>query len=334
MDVFDLIPFLRRSAEPQTPADTLPVILKRLNGGAENPANVSEELQKLIDARNSWSVHKRELEAQLQKLVAEGASKKVRQAVRDEISHASEEIALLEQGEAPLTQRLARVQADARRRRWSELRAAFLGAAEEFHQAALAAGAKHTAVIEIVTRARGEGFEHEADAMMPPTPNKGGSAVLAPDLLAKFWRDVQATSASANPAPPAAKPKASPTPAARTAIWSPSGDTFAPLPRDVPSLQHAISSTYPPANSLGFFTAHRSADDTGPLEVGQARVMALHSGWSPRDNAPQCHAGQTLRMDASAARAAADRGQVEIIETYMPPAAPEPEASPAPGVGS
>lgn len=307
-------------------------VLARLNGHATDVDALVAALGEIGQEREAAKRELGELQVRRHQALLDDAADSVLDKLEREIARAETRVQKLDLAEPGVRSRLEAATQAARRRRWSELRADFIRAAEEFHQAAQAAMAKHTALIEIVTRARSEGFEHEAAAMMPPTPNLAGNAVLAEDLLAEFWQTVQRTSATANPPAAAAKPKASAKPAA-TAIWSPSGDTFAPLPRDVPSLQHAISAVYPPPGSLGFLTAHRAADDTAPLAPGEARVLALHSGWSPRDNAPQTFAGQTLRMDAAAARAAANRGQVEIIETYMPPAAPEPEASPAPGAG-
>jgi hypothetical protein len=74
----------------------------------------------------------------------------------------------------------------------------------------------------------------------------------------------------------------------------------------------------------------RPADDMSPLAPGMARVRVMRPGFSPADDRPQCHFGQIVVMPLGAARRAAEKAAVEILEVCEATEVPNtPSAAPA-----
>jgi hypothetical protein len=63
----------------------------------------------------------------------------------------------------------------------------------------------------------------------------------------------------------------------------------------------------------------RVPDDVAPLAPDEVRVVVLHSGFSPADDAPQCATGQKIRMKRDDASLAALSGAIEILSEEAPP---------------
>ena len=78
----------------------------------------------------------------------------------------------------------------------------------------------------------------------------------------------------------------------------------------------------PTPQPAAVLTAPRTPDDLGPLAPREVRVRVLSNGYCPDDAAPQCYAGQLVRMSEIRAQHATSIGKVQIVETFG-------EASPA-----
>jgi hypothetical protein len=278
----------------------LKTIMKTLNGHGSEVASLEAALLQLGRDREESRIKIGSLQKQRHQALLDDASDAELDKLDRLLDRATVRLEKLNAAEPPLLERLTGARTAARQRRWNELRNTYVTAAGEFLAAARAAADKHTAVIAIMTRARREGFEGEASATMPATANVNGNALLAPDLLDIFERAIAPVSA------PVRKVAAIP--------YAPERKKEA----DGETRNQTVSLAIPPPNPLIRLTAQRSVDDVSPLAPGEVRVMALRNGWAPRDDAPQCHAGQQLKMPVGAAQVAANRGLVEILEEMAP----------------
>jgi hypothetical protein len=268
-------------------------ILKNLNGKGSEAASLEAALLQLGRDRDEIRSRITALKTQRHTALLDDASDAAIGKIDLLIDRAEVRLEKVNAAEPGLLEKLTAARSAARQRRWRALHDAYLAAAGEFLASARATAERHADLIRIVDQAQGDGFGAEVAATMPATPNVNSHPLLATDLLDIFELAI---------APPAARRAAAPT-------------TRPALPKAPESLQHSVN-----------LRASRTPDDTSPLLVGEARVMALHNGWCPRDDAPQCYAGQKLRMTAAAARVAADRGLVEILE-QAPALDPAPPAA-------
>jgi hypothetical protein len=277
-------------------------IVRRLNGHGEDPQSLEEALKLLADQKAAACAALTECQERRRQALLDDASDTALDKLEREIARAETRIEKLTIAEPSLRTRLSAAQAAARQRRWNSHRETYRAAAIEFIAAARAAAEKHAALVAIVGQARREGFEREAAAAMPPTPNIGGSPVLATDLLDLFELAVAGHSAISQSR--AAAPAAAP--AAR-------------LPHErqrMTDSQHQVRLYEHPAPTWEPGTP----DDLAPLQPGEARVKVLRGGFSPADDRPQCRYGQIVRMPRAVAQNAANRGAVEVLETNEAPA--------------
>jgi hypothetical protein len=272
-------------------------ILNTLNGHGSEAASLEAALLQLGRDRDEARAKIEALQKQRHQALLDDASDADLDKLERQLDRALTRLEKLNLAEPPLLEKLTGARSAARQRRWHTLLEEYHTAAGEFISAARVATQKHNALVGAILQARCEGFEAEASAMMPATPNLNGHALLAPDLLDIFERSIAPRSTPPRRAAPPPAPKA-PRP-------------LLPGERPEGSLQHPI-----PEQNVGAlpFTAKRTPDDLSPLEPGQVRVMALTNGWSPAENRPQTHAGQKLVMTAAEARIALDHGKIEIIE--------------------
>lgn len=297
-------------------------ILKKLNGHAIDVESLVSALTDLGRERETAATELGELQVRRHQALLDDATDATLDKIERDISRKETLLQKLKMAEPGLRERLKAAQAEARKRRLAALVESGIAAAREYLASGREHMADHSAYVAIRDQMEREGFRTEVASLLPPTSNVNGNPLLATDLLDIFERALV-------PAHPRRTPRLpKPPKAERVVTWQPSDDTFTPVPRGA-SLQHAVMAGTV-GNTLVRLTAQREADDLSELLPGESRVLALHSNWSPRDDLPITHAGQKIRMLASAARAAADRGQVEILEEYTPPAgelAPAAESS-------
>jgi hypothetical protein len=271
-------------------------ILKTLNGHGSEAASLEQALLQLSRDRDETRIRIVDLKKQRHAELLDDATDAAIGKIDLLIDRAEVKLEKLNAAEPPLLEKLTGARTAARQRRWRELRETYLSAVGEYLAAAREAIDKHIALAAIVKQAQREGFEGEVKATMPPTPNINTNALLAPDLLDIWERAV--TPAGAAPAPRTVK--------ARVSRPAP--------PKAVESMQHAVKLDLGEPTPIENLTSKRMPDDLSPLEPGEARVIVLHQGWSPRDDRPATHAGQQIKMPFGEARAAANKGLVEIVE--------------------
>ncbi|HEX3948218.1 MAG TPA: hypothetical protein VHW95_00040 [Steroidobacteraceae bacterium] len=331
MDILELIPFLRRAPEPETPADTLPVITERLNGGSGDPIQVSAAVEQLLSARSSWTAHKQGLEQHLQKLVADGAEEKKRRPIRDAIARASEETKLLEIGEAPLRQRLVKVQADlmhSRKNQGQEVLCAALGPILEtllplMDRAAPIIARVNRGEINVdpsfiqqvlpglawVIRYVGENRAHfesalsaigrEHEAQRPP------DAAKVPPRKVRFLsnRKMELDDTTIVELPEN-NFRASPQ------KISPPAEPHVGTPQRVHATDSPFAVTSLPAAAA---PSPRKLDDLSPLDPGDVRVRVVRSGYETPAG-QQCVTGQIVKLPARIASKAIENNAVVAVE--------------------
>lgn len=299
MDILELFPFMRRAAEPQTPADTLPVITQRLNGGRGDPAHISQALEDLLEAQSGWSAYKDDQELHLRKLVAEGAAEKARRPIRDAISRASEEINLLEEGEAPLRQLLVKAKAEVIRSRKYRDQNLLAAASTEIIEALIPLAARANELVKRVERG-------ELDI------DPGVGMMVLP--LLKFWADWIAERRS-DFAAAVATLKRQPVHRLQHPESFPAGRPKSTRPEPQPGPQHAVRTGHPDTVGAGVVVPPRprAPDDLSPLEPGEVRVRVMRAGYET-PNGKQCDAGQVVKLPADVAQKAMANKAVETVE--------------------
>src|SRR5437016_253461 len=116
MDVFGLLKIPRLSGMPALPSATLASIAGRLNGGAERSDRVAEAHAQIVRAVPEWKAHIEALEHYRRQTVAEGADAARLAKIRAAAERAADELALLQDGEPFMRERLERAQAEERQR--------------------------------------------------------------------------------------------------------------------------------------------------------------------------------------------------------------------------
>ncbi len=300
----------------------LNAILKTLNGHGSETASLEAALLQLGRDRDETRAKIDALQKQRHAALLDDASDADLDKLERQIDRAEVRLEKFNAAEPELLERLTAARSAARQRRWRELRDAYASAAGEFLVAARVTLEKHSTLVATIEQARREGFEAEANATMPATPNINGSPLLAPDLLDIFERAVTP------PAAPVRRPAKAEPPAVPD-IWNdkhpgyhhPTAQnlrTILPRPPGR-STQHGIElhgGVPIPAEDL---SAKRDADDLAPLRSrDEVRARVLRPGYSPSDDRPQCHYGQIIRLSKKVAEAAAAGGVVEIIEHLVP----------------
>jgi hypothetical protein len=273
---------------------------KKLNGKGADPASLAAALDDLIAQR-----------AQVLRKI-DGLNEQRVQALKDrdfkgaaalerERDAALKELEGLELSEPEIREQLANAERAARDARWREIRGAALAAATEAVDAGALAARKSLSYVALVEQARREGFDREIMAL-PNLPTVNGNLVCANDLLERAKSAIEAAGNRDRAQPKAAAPPSAPI---RRQI----------LPHDRKphgEAHHAVSSgttdlpRQPPPP--------RAADDLSELKPGDARVKFLSAGYSPADDQPQCSHGQIVVMSLGAARAAEQRGKVQVLE--------------------
>lgn len=286
-------------------------ILKSLNGHSAEPATVAEALAQLGRDRDAVRAEIDNLNQRRRQALLDDATDAELDKIERQIDRATVRLEKLVLSEQPLRDQLTTAraaalnEATARHFRAIEFAYAILRdavlAAEDAQRAMMAA--RDAAVAEI----------GEAAVGRMPAFAFGGLLGMG---AAEAWVEGNDRILAASRASGAAGTKPAPAPRVRVSA----ARFVAPPP---PSTQRRVSlddagplNGAPPSTLI----ARRSADDAAPLAVGEARVRALQNGWSPNNDRPQCYAGQLIRMPADLATAAAERGLVEIVESFSAPA--------------
>jgi hypothetical protein len=195
-----------------------------------------------------------------------------------------------------------------KQRSFAEHKSALEAAARQVIDAVEAAAAANAAAVKTFEAARRE-FGHVAERLMPQVHFAG---LLFPDLVAMWRREVErdlATLARRELPPPAAPPAAAITPIAAKPAPPLADIGGSGANRGMPPIKVVIA---PPSRP----PRERNADDLGPLLAGEVRCRVSNAGFSPRNDLPQCDRAQVIRMPRAAAKRAAARGAIEIIEEH------------------
>jgi hypothetical protein len=272
-------------------------ILAKLNGHATDVDALIAALADIGRERVTAKSELSELQVRRHQALLDDATDATLDKLERDIVRKETTLEKLELAEPGVRQRIAAAQAGARQRRWHALHETYVAAAGEFLVAARVTVEKHTTMIAAVEQAQREGFAGEVAAAIPATPAINGQPLLAPDLLNIFERAIL---------PPSTRRAAAPVP--KKAAPHPAGE------RPQGSMQHGISDALGVPTPIENLTSKRMRDDLSPLAPGESRVIVLRHGWSPRDDRPATHTGQQIKMPLAEARAAANKGLVEIVE--------------------
>lgn len=286
-------------------------ILQRLNGSSEDPAALAEELAAL-DARMAAArarladIEQREHQAKL-----DDADLKVFKGLALEREVVNIEVAKIEVSRPDLRSRLASAQAVAREREADAAESewiALIGKAADLLEPCDVAFVearlfwdKHG---QVLTR---RGHQPPGCALILGEGHGIRWSIARRAAIAQL-RDARERRANSPPLR---------APAAAIAVKPSLGRRE--------SLQHAVNRLGAPP-PIGSLTAARAADDISPLSDGECRARVLRSGYSPRDDAPQCTRGQLIRLPRATAERAAAAGVLQIIEE----AATAPASAPSP----
>jgi hypothetical protein len=322
---------MRRTPEPEVPALTLPAITERLNGGGEDPARVSEAIKHLLDARSRWTVHKADLDAHLQRLVAEGAEEKKRRPVRDAIARAGEEIKLLEDGEAPLKQRLVKAKAELQRARQRHDQGVLSTDFKEIIEALMPVIDRAAKLVGQVVRGELKVSPSVGEMVIPHMQFLAGWAASHRSdfdaALATLERsNVSLSQPLPQPATPKVVPKGKvhiqdmifPQPGLRT-MQLPGGvsrrigepEKASSPPASPQSMQHAVRGADRP--DLGTPRRPRKPDDCSSLKPSEVRVRIIRAGYETPDG-QQCDAGQVVKLPADIAQKAIGNSAAVAVE--------------------
>jgi hypothetical protein len=283
----------------------LNALTKKLNGKGSDPAALVEALASLGRDTEAARRELAELKIRRHQALLDDADDSALDKIERLIARAESRIEKLILAEPGLRERLTSAQAAARQQRLSTLTADYRAAAVAFVESARGTAAAHAALVAIAEQARATGFEREV-FKLPATPNLGGHALCAPELIDLF------AAAIAGPSKPPTRPVANTTQAQAPR---------APLPHEraqITDSQHAVSlmlgsSPHPPRAS--------APDDEGPLASGEVRAIVIRAGYMTPAGLT-CRAAQKIRLSRELAVAAVRNGAIEILEeTALAPAA-------------
>ena len=290
-------------------------ILKKLNGHAAEAPSLVVALTELEQARAGTLAEIEQLNQNRRQALLDDESDAVLDKIERALDRANIRLEKINVAEGPLRDQLAVANATERTRRWNVHLAAYRGAAAEFLSAARNVAARHDDIVAAMNEARREGFEREVASFMPPTPNVGGGALCATELLDNFERALNPVARSAGVAPVVG---------VRHYFGRDGYNAFdtppaAPPRPPRPSLQHAVS--IDPlrgqefSSSAGRVHAPKLPNDDAPLAPDEARVVVLRGGFEAPDG--QSHVGRRVRLNKDAALQAARSGVVEILEEKL-----------------
>ena len=287
-------------------------ILKKLNGHAAEAPSLAMALAELEQARAGTLAEIEELNQNRRQALLDDESDAVLDKIERSLDRANVRLEKINVAEGPLRDELAVANATERARRWGTHLAAYRAAAAEFLSAARNVAERHADVIAAMTAARREGFEREMAVCMPSTPNVGGGALCATELLDNFERALNPVARSAGVAPQIGVRYY----AGRDGYNAFGSPPPTPPRTPRPTLQHAVSIDPMTAaefsSSAGRVHAPKLPNDDAPLGADEMRVVVLRAGFEAADG--QSQVGRRVRLNKDAALQAARSGVVDIIE--------------------
>jgi hypothetical protein len=296
-------------------------ILKKLNGNAIDADSLSAALLQLGRERDETRSEIVALKQRKHQLLLDDGSDADLDKIERLIDRAETRLEKIAIAEPVMRERISAAKIVARQRRWRELHDAYLVAAADFLASARTCAARHEALNSIVAQAQSGGFESEVAARMAKTPNVGGAALLAGDLLDTFERALVAATSKPSRSTPDLYA------AHRGNVGknhrNPIGISVPVAPSPKPSLQRTVAGhttlTVSPLDPAGKNHADRLDDDLSVLGPGEVRAMVIRSGYCALDGG-QSHSGRKVRVLKEHALIAAKNGAIEILdETPLPP---------------
>ena len=291
-------------------------ILKKLNGHAAEAPSLAVALTELEQVRAGTLAEIEELNQNRRQALLDDESDSFLDKIERSLDRANIRLEKINMAEGPLRDQLVVASAAERARRWGTHLAAYRAAAAEFLSAARNVAARHDDIVAAMNEARREGFEREVASFMPATPNVGGGALCATELLDNFERALNPVSRS---------PGAAPIIGVRHYVGRDGYNNFGTLPAAPPkptrsSLQHPVSidpiTAREISSSAGHIHAAKLPNDDSPLGVDELRVVVLRGGFEAPDG--QSQVGRRVRLKKDAALQAARNGVVEILEEKLP----------------
>ena len=285
----------------------LKTVLKKLNGGASDPAKVSESLAALLADRTETTRTIDELQRERKQALLDDATDAVIDAIERKIDRATVKLEKIGLAEAPLRAQLETAKAEARQAALVRHFAAYASAYQALRDAVSKAEDAQVALFALRERAARAVGEHVVQTRFPIISFGGilGTGGHVTQWTRESDAAVAAARASINRTPAPAKSKP---PAIVVQPPAPKRATGRVGENVVIHLPSALTVTKLEPAAL----ARRLPDDDQPLADGNVRARVLREGYSDQDGG-YCAPGRKIQLPRAIAEAAAKNGAVEIV---------------------